>query len=356
MLEIFNFIGSIFGYILWGAFYLFKNFGIAIIVFTLVTKLILYPFSIKQQKSMAANARLQQKQQEIMQKYANDRNKANLEVQKLMAQENVNPLAGCWPMIMPMLIMLGVYYSVKDPLTNTLHLASDKVTAALNSLSTIPGIGVSMDSNYGQISIVKYFNQIQSYLVDSSGNALFTADETEKIQEFSNGFNFCGLDLLATPANSSFWSMMWLIPVLCFLAYFFSMLLTQRMNGTKMQGCMKAMPLFMSAFSAWISYSVPGAVGFYWIASSVLGFGQSVIMTKFYNVNIMEAKAEAQRVELRRQQEAKLNFIEGPTLVFADAVANTNTKNSNQSKNKNSGKKSKKKAGSNKSSYQGKKK
>lgn len=352
---IFDFIGSIFGWILWGAFILVKNYGLAIIIFTLIIKALLYPFSIKQQKSMAANARFQQKQQEIMQHYANDRNKANLEVQKLMAQENVSPLSGCWPMILPMFVMLGVYYSVREPLTNTLHIASEKVSQAVDCLSTLPGLGVSMNSQYGQMSIVKYFDQVQGYMTDSNGNTLFTGDEISRIQDFSHGFNFLGLDLLAVPSTSSFESMMWLIPVLCFVSYCVTMFLTQMLNGTKMKGCMMLLPVFMSLFSAYIAYSVPGAVGFYWIASSLLGFVQSVIMSKFYNMNIIEAKAEAQRVVLRRQQEAKLSFIEGPTLVETEAVP---TKSQTQkAKGKTTGKNSRKKSNSSgKSSYQGKKK
>lgn len=66
MMEFFNFIGGIFGYILWGAFFLVKNFGIAIMIFTIIIKLIMFPLSVKQQKSMAANARFQAKQQEIL--------------------------------------------------------------------------------------------------------------------------------------------------------------------------------------------------------------------------------------------------------------------------------------------------
>ena len=72
MMEFFNFIGGIFGYILWGAFFLVKNFGIAIMIFTIIIKLIMFPLSVKQQKSMAANARFQAKQQEILKKYKNN--------------------------------------------------------------------------------------------------------------------------------------------------------------------------------------------------------------------------------------------------------------------------------------------
>ena len=352
---LFNLIGSIFGYVLWGAFYLVKNYGIAIILFTLFTKILLFPFSVKQQKSVASNARFQQKQKEIMDKYKNDRAKANEEVQKLMQKENISPTAGCMPMLAPMLIMFGVYYSVINPLTNTLHIASDKVSTALNNLSTLPGIGINLNGRYGEISIVKYFGDLQKYLVDSNGNTLFNSYEAEKINEFRSGFNFWGLDLLATPSQSSFMSMLWLIPVLCFVTSVGSMFIMQKMNGTKMQGCMVAMIFLMPVMTAWIAYTVPAAVGFYWIASTVLGFGQSVVMNKFYSPAIVEAKAEAQRIMLRRQQEAELEYIDVPDYVAPSEIDNrtVNTEKKSKSSNKN---KKPKKSSNNNSSYQGKKK
>ena len=353
---IFNAIGGIFGYILWFAFYLVKNYGIAIILFTIIIKLLLFPFSVKQQKSMASNARFQQKQRELMEKYKNDRVKANEEIQKLMAKENVSPTAGCMPMLAPILVMFGVYYSVRNPLTNTLHIASDKVSSALQSISALPGLGTSINSQYGEISIVKYFGSLQKYFVEGNGNALFSSADADKINEFGNGFNFLGLDLLATPSQSSFQSMMWLIPVLSFVTSVASMFIMQKLNGTKMQGCMVLMIFLMPLFTAWIAYSVPGAVGFYWITSTVLGFFQSLVMNKFYSPSIMEAKAEAQRIVLRREQEAKYEYIDVPD--YEAPSAKSNNVETKEKSGKGSGKKQKsKKSGknNNNSSYQGRK-
>ena len=237
MEVIFNFIGGIFGYILWSAFYLTKNYGIAIILFTIVIKVLLFPFSVKQQKTMASNARFQQKQREIMEKYKNDRVKANEEIQKLMAKENISPTAGCMPMLAPMLVMFGVYYSVLNPLTNTLHIASEKVSTALTSLSTIPAVGSTINGRYGEINIVKYFSSLQDYLI-SGGKPIFSDADANSIKDFSSGFDFCGLDLLSTPSQSSWQSMMWLIPVLCFVTSVLSMIIMQLINGQKFQGCM----------------------------------------------------------------------------------------------------------------------
>ncbi len=356
MEALFNLIGGLFGYILWSAFYLTKNYGIAIILFTIVIKALLFPFSVKQQKSMAANARFQIKQKEVMEKYKNDRAKANEEITKLMAKENISPTAGCMPMLAPMLVLFGIYYSVINPLTNTLHIASDKVSTALGSISALPGIGTTINGRYGEISIVKYFSSLQNYLrVD--GKPIFSGRDAESINEFSQGFNFCGLDLLATPNQSSWESMLWLIPVLCFLTSVGSMIIMQLINGTKMQGCMVLMIVMMPLFTAWIAYSVPGAVGFYWIVSNVLGFVQSLIMSKFYSPSIMEAKAEAQRVVLRLEQESKYEFVEAPEFDSQMEAAAEEVVRETRS-NKNPGKKNKpKKSAKNndKSSYLGRK-
>lgn len=360
MMEFFNFIGGIFGYILMGAFFLVKNFGIAIIIFTIAIKLIMFPLSIKQQKSMAANARFQAKQREIMKKYANNKQKANEEMALMMQKEGASPYSSCLTSILPLLLMMCVYYAVVNPLTNTLHIAADKVSSALNTLSTLPGIGSSFNSYYGQIDLVKYFPQLQPYLNNSDGSAIFGATDIQNITDFHNGFNFLGLDLLATPSSVDFASMLWLIPILCFVTSVLSMFLMQKMNGTNMSGqgmgCMKVMLFVMPLFSAYIAYTVPAAVGFYWIASTVFGFLQSVVLNKFYNMNIMEAKAEAQRVILREQEEASVEFI---NVAAEDIIYEEKSKTSEKKNNSQSSSKKKKNSSKNQNSgsgYMGKKK
>ena len=94
-MQIFGLLGSLLGYILWGAFYFIQNFGLSIIVFTIIIKAVLIPFSIKQQKSMAKTSKLQKKQREIQEKYANNRQKMQEEMNKLYEKEGVKPMGGC---------------------------------------------------------------------------------------------------------------------------------------------------------------------------------------------------------------------------------------------------------------------
>lgn len=308
-MDIFNLIGSLFGYVLWFCFMLVHDYGIAIVLFTLFLKIIFFPTSIKQQKSMAANARLAAKQRELQKKYGNDKAKLNEEVSKLYQKEGVNPMGGCLSSLLPMLLLLCVYYAVINPLTNTMHIAAETVTKAVSYLNTLPGIGTSFNNFYGQIDIIKLAQTPQgtTYL-----SGFFDANTIDQIKDFGQGFHSFGLDLLGRP-NEGF-TILLIIPVLCLVTSVLSQFFTMKLQGTAQmqQGCMKYMLLLMPLVSAYIAYTVPAAVGFYWIVSTVLGFLQTVILQNFYSANIMGAKAEAQRVALLELEEAKVKYSYNP--------------------------------------------
>ncbi|MDP4120398.1 MAG: YidC/Oxa1 family membrane protein insertase [Bacillota bacterium] len=301
----FDLIGDVFGYILWFFFLIFKNYGLAIIAFTVFVRIILYPTSIKQQKSMAANSRLAGKQKEIQKKYEKDKTKMQEEMNKLYAKEGINPMGGCLTSIIPMILLMGIYYSVMMPLTSTLHVNADHVTAGIAYMNNLPGIGTTFNGNYGQITFMRIFPQISSCLQHSN---IFNATEINSMTQFSHGFNFFGLDMLQV-TNEHGVSWLLIIPFLCFATSFLSSLYMMRVQSNPMQnqqGCMKYMFLFFPLFSAYIAYSVPVAVGFYWIVSSVLMFFQSLLMQKFYSAALVTAKSEAARVAFLEQEEAKL--------------------------------------------------
>lgn len=294
-MEIFNFFGSIFGYLLWAAYYLVNNFGIAIIIFTLVFKIVLFPSSVKQQKSMAANAKLQAKQKALQEKYANDKQKYNEELQKLYERENISPMSGCLTSLLPMVIMLGIYYAVVRPLTNVLHISKDAVTALSDYVNTLPGISINTSGSiYYQIDLLRIFNSISDH---SAVKDILTGDEIEKIQSLTGGFNVLGLDLLGTPKVVGGWLL--LIPILCLVTSVGTQIITMTMKGNPManqQGCMKYMFIALPMFTAWIAYTVPAAVGFYWIWSTLFGFAQTLVMNKFYSPDQVNAKAEAAHI------------------------------------------------------------
>lgn len=322
---LFSTIGSIFGYVLWFFYSVFNNYGLAIILFTIVVKLLMFPMSIKQQKSMANNARLAQKQQEIRQKYANNPKKMQEEVEKLYAKEGGMPSMGCSTMMIPLIIFMGVYYAVVSPLTNTLHMDSVTVTNALNQLTVVPGIGNQFTSIYGQLEIVNIATQENGQLFLTQ---YFNPEQIVNISEYAGSFNFLGLNLLGKPSDGI--SVLMIIPILCFVTSFASQIVTMLIQGTlkQQQGCMLIMFLTLPLFSAYISYTVPAAVGFYWVISTITGFIQTLVLQKFYSAKHMTAKQEAQRVALLRVKEANVAYSYNPR----KRIDNTNTEKNNKKK------------------------
>ena len=109
-MAIFNFFGSILGYLLWFLYSIFRNYGIAIVLFTLILKAVMFPMSVKQQRSMASQAKLADKQKELQKRYANNQQKYNDELMKLYEKEGVNPGSGCLTTLIPFPIMLGIIH------------------------------------------------------------------------------------------------------------------------------------------------------------------------------------------------------------------------------------------------------
>ncbi len=313
MNDIFNFFGSILGYLLWWLYLIVPNYGVAIILFTLIIKVFLFPFFIKQQRSMAATSKLAVKQKELQKRYANDKQKMQIEMQKLYEKEGVSPTGGCATMILPFIVMFGLYYTVLNPLSNALHLSSDAINRAVDMLEHAPGVGGAFNAQYAQIEIVKNYSNLKPFL------AMFNGSEMARLQSFSHGFRFFGLNLLDTPCDAAnifgtlFRSNLWIIPILCLISYILSQYFTMKLQPVAMQqqqqGCMKYMFYGMAFFSAWLSCTVPAAVGFYWIISTILGFLQTVVMNIWYGPDDLNAQSEARRIALREQEEAAVKLL-----------------------------------------------
>jgi YidC/Oxa1 family membrane protein insertase len=308
MTEIFNFFGGALGYLLWFIYQIVRNYGVAIILFTIVMKLLVFPFSIKQQISMAANSKIALKQKELQKKYGNDKAKIQEETQKLYEKEGINPASGCMTMAVPLVILMGLYYTVLYPLQNALHVSSDAIAKATAMMTKLPGIGSSFNAQYVQIDIVKNYVDLKPYLT------MFNGDELSKMEFFSHGFKFLGLNLLDTPSDASnlfgtlFRSNLWIIPVLCLISSLASQyFMTKLQPGMQQQqGCMKAMLYVFPLFTAWLACTMPAAIGFYWIISTVTGFLQTVILNIWYNPEDLNARAEAGRIALRETEEAQM--------------------------------------------------
>ena len=199
---------------------------------------------------------------EIREKYANNKAKQNEEIQKLYEKEGVSPMSGCATSLFPMFIMLGIYYAVVRPLSNVIHLSAQ----ALGQINMIPGVYVTQNNIYSEMNALKLFTNPDN--VNVLINQGLPANELHEIHNLAGGFNFLGLDLLSIPKETGFTSWIIIIPILCLVTSLGSQILTMRMQGNPMQGqqgCMKYMMLLLPLITVYISYIVPGAVGFYWV-------------------------------------------------------------------------------------------
>ena len=291
------------------------SYGLAIILFTLVVKLIMLPFQVKSKKSMMRMNRMNGKIQEIQKKYANNQAKMGEEMQKLYAEEGVSPMSGCLWSFLPLPILLALYSIMRQPITHLMMISKDtaaglveKAAAAGVDITNIATVkdGVTQFTAYGQINLVKAITSQAPEVVDGLDKWIHL------------DFSFIGLDLAATPTSvfgsfSFSWAVIGLI-LIPILAGGFQLLMSiytmrtqpqQSANGASMKGMMYMMPLM----SVYIAFIMPAALGIYWIAQSVFSLIQEVIMTKFFNKKLEEeenARYEARQADRqRRQEEAK---------------------------------------------------
>ena len=302
-MEIFSFFGSILGYVLYGIYFVVQNYGVAIILFTLLVRAAMFPLNMRQAKSSAAMARISAKQKELQERYGKDRQKYQEEVQKLYDKEGTRPGSGCLMSLIPFPIMLGLYYTVMRPLTNALHLNSVSIANATSKLAQIPGMGSSINGRFIEMEFVKNFDLLKPYVGDIFGN------DMARIEKFSHSFNFLGLDLLQTPWGGAWY--MWIIPVLCVLigigTQVYSMFTNDAMK--QQQGCMKFTMLALPLITGYFALTMPGAIGFYWVVSNAATFIQMYLINKFYSKNHITANSEARRIARRVQEESRVKEI-----------------------------------------------
>ena len=157
-------------------FYNFLNsYGLALIAFSLIIKVILFYFSLKSKKSMIQTTMLSGKMQQLQKQYGKDRERYNLEVQKLYEREHVNPMGGClWSMI-PLVLLIALYAIIREPLVNLMDVPKDMI-------DTVAGItGIANTGAYPQIYMAEAMNDpavLQSVkdALGEAGSKVFAMD------------------------------------------------------------------------------------------------------------------------------------------------------------------------------------
>ncbi len=286
-------ISNLFGYILNFIYQFVQNYGVSIILFSILLKLILLPLSIKQQKTMKKTAKIQVKVKELQEKYKNDQMKMNQEMMDLYKKENMSPFSGCLTSIIQIVLLFAMFGLVRNPLTYMKKIDTTTIENYKNEIRQEVGEN-SISTNYPEISIVKYVNE-----------------NKEKSDAAYINMNFLGLDLSSVPQENIKDPKVYIIPILYVLTSMISMKIstntTQKNNKDKKilekenkevkkeqeeldmaEQMTKNMSWFMPIMAVSISIIAPLGLALYWLVNNILMIFERLILNK-----ILDSKEEA---------------------------------------------------------------
>ncbi len=267
------------------------SYGVALILFTLVVKLVLLPFQLKSKKSMLRMNRMQGKLNDIKTRYANNQQKQQEAMAELYAKEGINPMSGClWSMI-PFPILIALYYIIRVPLRYFMSL-SESVIAEITTLAGTLGFTAAEGSQaYEQIYLAKF---IHEHWADFAGKFDGLIDLN---------YNFLHIDLAAQPSSlfSQFPGGGWpvwgalLLPIISAGIQFAMNFITMRTNGSAPNGSTKTMMYMMPLMTLWMGYILPSALCIYWIANSAFSLIQEVTLNKYFNKILDRPETEKEK-------------------------------------------------------------
>lgn len=212
----FNFFANIFGYLLNFIYNFVNNYGLAMIIFTLVIKIVMLPLSIKQQRMLKKSNKLQEKMKVLQFKYKNDPDKLNREMMNLYKEEKMNPFSGCLSTIIQFILLISIFYMVRCPLTYMKKVDTESINSYVSQMQDN---GKTVSAAYPEIDIIREVD----YLKEKN-------PEDSNIDKLSINMEFLGLDLSKIPQqNLTDWTV-YIIPVLYIISSFVSIKLNNSMQ------------------------------------------------------------------------------------------------------------------------------
>ncbi len=285
-----------FGRLMQLLFDVFGNYGIALLIFTILTRLVMLPTSISQQKSMAKMSVYNPIIQEVQKKYANNREKQQEEMTKLYTEYGIKPSMGCGAMVFQLAFVMILYQVIQKPLLYMVGLSSvvyDQVVEVAKTLQGCP-------ATYVDTFII---NQIQN------GNDAFAGiiDAAQHAKIETLDFSFFGIGTMDLTGIPSFKpaTLLIIIPILSAISMIASQFITSKVTGQKMQGGMGVVMYGMSIWIGYLGFTFPAALSLYWFYSNIFGLIQSIVLRKFYNPDIIKEQIQAELAAKRAEKKAK---------------------------------------------------
>lgn len=314
----------LFGKCMEGLLFIFNDkYFLALIVFTVITRLILFPLNLKQQKTMAKTSRLQPKIQKIQKKYANvkdprERQKMNEEMQALYSREGHNPMnMGCGPMAFQMIFLMGIIGIIYYPIQYVIGIGEfSDISGKVNEVILPIYQQIIGDSDakiqYFQINVLQYFNEYKDALMQEFPK-IFTEDACAKVEAYRQHMSLFGIDMTQVPHWKD--GIIVIIPILCLVTSLgstvVSTLIQKKNNPAQAQQMqqMLIMMLMMPLFSFYIAFKVSAAVGFYWIISNLVAMVQQFVTAKFFPPKRNIARSMIEGTIERRSREESIKKI-----------------------------------------------
>lgn len=287
----FQMLANIFGYLLEFLYNTINNYGLAIILFTVIIKLLLLPLSIKQQRTMKKSSELQEKMKTIQFKYKNDPEKMNQEIMNLYKTENMSPFSGCITAIVQFLLLLSIFYLVRSPLTFMEKVPSENIN---NYISQLQEDGRSISNVYPEIDLIREYNWLKE-----------NNPEDANVDKLNLKMNFLGLDLSKIPQQNMTDYTVYIIPVLYILSSFISIKMTTAKQAKMSQENKKSvidaetgeevkeenemdtimqtnkmMSWMMPIMSISIAFVAPLGLALYWLINNLLMIAERIILDK----------------------------------------------------------------------------
>lgn len=314
------------GWIMWLLYQVVHNYGFAIILFTIFTRILLYPLGVKQQKSSARMAQFQPKILALQKKYKNNKQKLQEEQMKLYEQEGMSPMGGgCLPLLIQFPILFGLINVIYNPLLHMLRLPQELITQAEEIAKEVLGSGF-IASN-AQISVINAVKEFPDKF------ASLGSDFVNQVANFD--MSFFGLNLGAVAPFA--WDPLVIIPILSGITSILAMFISMKFNymnhvegGNQMKGMTKGMMFIMPVFSLFFAFQVPVGVVLYWIASNILMGVQSIVLYKIYTPEKMEAIFEKEKLKKKGKKKKPSRMQQALKNAQAAQAAQAGTAQSNE--------------------------
>ncbi len=321
-MDIWYYIMTPFTWLLMFLYQFFNSYGVALILFALVVKLILFPFSLKGKKSMIQMNMLQGKMQKLKKQYGKDPTRYNAEVEKLYAKEGVNPMGGCLWSFIPLLVLFPLYALIRQPLKYMMGMTADQISAvaqAVNWSQAAVDMGWIKEASeftnggYDQLYLASLIN---SENLEAVKTAVASVGEIAK-EIIPINFNFLAINLSQIPPVK-FWLGgpggfgLFLIPVISAITSILFSVISMKTNSmnnqnqnAQMARTNRSMMMISPLISLWIGFSMPAALSVYWVANNVLGLVQELVSGRLLKKDYEKAAAEQKRRELEEKEEEK---------------------------------------------------